>query len=388
MKNKKKGKATFSTKEVSFLVVITCLLSFVMAMLLFNRNNKKEKNIDDKNLSLLIEQYNYIMDHYYETVDKEKLIDGAIMGMLYGLGDPYAEYYDEISANSFNARLNGYFDGVGVEIVKLSDGTIGILTVFEGSSAYENGLKPGDIILSIDGINVSEMSQDEFLKMIKNKQGTVKLKIKRNDEEKNFELKKSTVTIDSVSSKIIDDKYGYIKIDIFAINTYSQFKKAFEEINNQKISGLIIDLRDNSGGHLTTAENLLSLLLDSDKVIYQISNSDGTIQKEYSNGTQNYDKPIVVLCNKNSASASELVTAALKEQLNAGVIGETTYGKGTVQEMVDLPSGKQYKMTTKQWLTSNGNKIDGNGVEPTISLTDLDDEQYISEAIKYLKNKN
>lgn len=383
MKNKNK-KSLFSTKEVAFLVVITCILSFTMAMLIFNRKDKKIKYVEDSNLSLFIEQYNYIIDNYYDNVDKEKLIDGAIMGMLYSLDDPYAEYYDSMSANSFNARLNGTFEGVGIEIIKLSDGTIYVLDVFEGSSAYEGGIKVGDIITKINDIDITTISQEEFLTIIKNSESKLKLKIKRGEEELSFELTKTKVNLKSVSSEIINDEYGYIKIDIFALNTYEQFKSALDKITSSNIKGLIIDLRGNPGGHLTTAENILSLLINKDKVIYQISNQ-GKNEKFYSKGTKDYKLPIVVLVDSDSASASELVASALMEQLNAIVIGQTTYGKGTVQELVDLPSGKQYKVTTKQWLTSLGKELEKNGVTPTIELTETDKESYINRAVEELK---
>ena len=383
-KNDKNKKSSFSTKEVSFLVIVTCLLSFAMAAIIFGNKKNKVKYIEDANLSQFLEQYDYIIDNYYAQIDRKKLIEGAIMGMLYSLDDPYAEYYTETSADSFNARLNGYFEGIGVEIIKIDQAGQYVLDVFEGSSAYEQGLKPGDIITEINGKDVSNMSSEEFLTYVKNSSSKLYIKAIRNDEELEFEFSKSKVVIKSVSSSIVDDNIGYIKVDMFALNTYSQFKTALNELTSKNIKALIIDLRGNPGGHLTTAENILSLLLNKDKVIYQIDNQ-GNKEKVYSKGTKNYELPIAVLVDSESASASELVSAALMEQLGAVVIGQTTYGKGTVQEMIDLPSGGKYKITTKQWFTSKGNELEKNGVTPTIEIEETDSESYINKAIEALK---
>lgn len=385
-KNKTSKKNSFSTKEVSFLVIMTCVLSFAMAGLIFTHKKSKVEYIEDSNLSLFLKQYNYIVDNYYETVDKKELIDGAIMGMLYSLDDPYAEYYDEASANTFNARLNGSFEGVGIEIINIPGSGEYVLDVFEGSSAYEAGLKPGDLIVEIDNQDVSKMTIEEFLEFIRNSNSSIKIKVVRENEKLEFKLTKRHVTLKSVETKVLDDNIGYIKINIFAINTYSQFNDALNDLTKQDIKALVIDLRGNPGGHLTTAEHILSLLINKDKVIYQINNQ-GKQEKYYSKGTKNYQLPIAVIVDGDSASASELITSALMEQLGAIVVGQKTYGKGTVQELVDLPSGNQYKITTKQWLTSEGNELEGKGVMPSIEIKGKDDDSYFDAAIKELKKK-
>ena len=384
--DEKKDKKLFSTKEVAFLVITTCILSFLMAMLIFNQKDKTTKYIEDSNLSNFLKQYNYIVDNYYMTVDKKKLIDGAIMGMLYSLDDPYAQYYTESSANVFNAKLDGYYEGIGIEFVRIQDGTIYILDVFEDSEAFAAGVKEGDIILSVDDVDVTTITQDELLKMFKNKTTKFKIKVQRGEEELTFEVKKSKVEFKSVSSDIVDNSIGYIKIDLFAVNTFEQFRDELNKLINENISGLIIDLRGNPGGHLTTAEEILSLLISKNKVIYQID-THGKIEKYYSQGNKDYKIPIAVLVDKNSASAAELVTAALNEQLGAIIIGQTTYGKGTVQDLVDLPEGVQYKVTTKEWLTSLGKKIQDVGITPTIEIEETDTESYVSKAISELKLK-
>lgn len=379
----KKNKSSFNTKEVIFLVTIACVLSFSMAILISNYKKKNYSVVEDSNLNEFVEQYNYIVDNYWEDVDKSKLIEGAIEGMVEALDDPHTNYFDETETNNFNTRLDGAYEGVGIEIIKLLDGTVYVINVLENSIAYEKGVKPGDIITFINDKDVTELTNDEFLKLIKENE-SVSIKVNRENEELEFDLTKSFININSVTSKKINDMVGYIKVDIFATNTTKQFEAKLNELEKDKISGLIIDLRDNSGGHLTVAEDILSMFLNEDKVIYQIEDQDG-IKKYYSKGNENKKYKIAILINNNSASASELVSATLREQLGAVLIGEKTYGKGSVQELITLPSGKQYKVTTKKWLTSKGKYINDVGVEPDIELVSDDDSIYIERVLESFK---
>ena len=214
----------------------------------------------------------------------------------------------------------------------------------------------------------------------------INLVINRDGEEKEVSLSKGKVTISSVSSKMLNannKNIGYIKISIFALNTYEQFKDKLNNLEKDDIEGLIIDLRDNSGGHSSTAENILSLFLSNKRVMYQVKDQN-KIEKKYSNGSKEKTYPIVVLVNSESASASEIVASALKENVNATLVGNTTYGKGTVQNLIELPTGEQYKYTTKIWLTANGNSINGEGINPDIEVTDDNtlDDIYINKALQ------
>lgn len=375
----------FKTTEVLLLMVITFVLSFVMAFLILKSKNSNLDYMDDEQIKYFVEQYNYIINNYWQSVDEKVLIDGAIEGMIKSLEDPYATYFNETETNNFNIRLDGTYEGIGIEIVQLLDGNIYVIGVLENSSAYESGIKIGDIIVSINNISVSDLTNEQFLQIIKDS-NEIFIQVIRDDQKHTFELKKSIIDIQSVHLEQINDKIGYIKIDIFANNTSRQFKEALNQLEQEKILGLIIDLRDNAGGHLTVAEEILSMFLNKDKVIYQIEDKTG-IQEYYAKGTENKSYKIAILINNNSASASELVASALKEQLDALLIGQTTYGKGSVQELVKLNSNQQYKFTTKKWLTSKGNYIDGVGVEPDIKIDDSNDDNdntniYIEKAIE------
>ena len=223
------------------------------------------------------------------------------------------------------------------------------------------------------------MTISDFSNLVKKQKGTFNITYRRDGKENTVKLKTDTVELKSVSSKIIDKddkKIGYIRATIFANNTYEQFKKELSGLEDKNIDGLVIDLRGNSGGHLSAAEQIISLFLDSSHPIYQIKSKNGQ-NTYYSTGKETKKYKIIILIDGNSASASEVVTSALKEQYGALVVGEKSYGKGTVQELQTLPNGEQYKLTTKTWLTSKGEVIDGKGIKPDYKVS-LDD--------KYLEN--
>ena len=225
---------------------------------------------------------------------------------------------------------------------------------------------------------VSKEEATEFVKMVEEKgKGKIKLTYNRNGAEHTVTLTKKTVTLDSVFSEVINKdnaKIGYIRVSIFASNTDKQFAKHLSKLEEKNIDSLIIDLRANSGGHLSAATNMISEFLDSSHVIYQIKVKD-EITKTYSNGHKTKDYKIAILVDNTSASASEIMTSALQEQYKAIVVGVKTYGKGTVQELQNLPNGDQYKFTTKEWLTSKGKTIDGRGIIPDVEVS-LDDAYY------------
>ncbi len=400
MKNKKQNNNylnQYRPVEVIILIVSTAIICFIAGWLLsikFTNQNVKTINNKDE-LSDFLEAYDTIVKNYYGEVDKNALIKGAIEGMIDSLGDTNTTYIDDESSNNFNALLNGSYNGIGVEIAK-KDKDIIIYSVFDNSPASNSGLKTGDIIKSVNDQSVDSMSTSEVVNLIKKDTTQVKLVIQRDNKELTFDLKLNTVTLDSVSSKTFEvnnKKIGYIYISIFASNTYEQFKSKLEELEKANIDSLIIDVRYNSGGHLTTATKIISLFLSSDKVIYQIEDSSGT-QKHYSQGTITKEYPIVVLVNGNSASASEILASALKEQYNAILVGKKTYGKGTVQELLKTKNGIQYKITTQHWLTSKGNWIDKQGIDVDydVELTDKylsnpidENDSQLNKAIEILK---
>lgn len=365
----------FKLSEVIVLIIITLIIGFIIGLSLFKVALEKKDNIainsNDKELKKFVDNYNYIVNNYYGDLDKKELIDNAISGMIESIDDPYTTYIDEESSNTFSTTLEGSFEGIGVEIVNDSDKNIVVYSVIKGSPAEKAGVEPLDIIKSINGKSLEGIETSEFVSIVKTSENPViTLEIKRKEETITKEIKREKVTITSVESEIIekqDKKIGYMYISIFANNTYSQFKKQLEELENKGIDSLIIDVRSNTGGHLTAVENILSLFLDSSHIIYQTEDKNG-IEKTYSKGNITKQYKVVVLTNESSASASEILAATMKEEYGATLVGKHTYGKGTVQELKTLPDGEQYKFTTKKWLTPKGNWINGTGVEVDVEV--------------------
>ena len=363
----------FKLSEVIILIVVTLIIGMILGLSIFKVLSTGDGVIynssDDEYLSKFIENYNYIVDNYYGDLDKNKLIDSAISGMLDSIDDPYTTYIDESSSNSFNTTLEGSFQGIGVEVVNDSDNNIVVYRVLDDSPASRAGIRSMDILKSINGESLVGVSTSDFVSKVRNSDlSSFDLILLRDNEEVSVKVDRELVTIKSVESEIIEresKKIGYIYMSIFANNSYSQFKNELNSLEKSGIDSLIIDVRSNTGGHLTAVENILSLFLDSSHVIYQTEDKNGVV-KAYSHGSVTKGYPIVVLTNEASASASEILAAAMSEEYGAKIVGKHTYGKGTVQELKTLPDGEQYKFTTKKWLTPNGTWINGVGVSTDI----------------------
>lgn len=370
--NKKKNLPTFKTKEVVCLLLFTALIGLAMGGIVTYNVVLKGEKVDDE-LQEFITNYDYIVDNYYGELDKTKLVDSAIAGMLSTL-DKNSAYVGGSDTN-FSIYLEGTYEGTGIQVFNDENNNIVIYSVFEGTPASKAGLKAGDIIVKLNDKDTTNMSVSDFSNLVKKQKDDFKLTYKRNDIEKTVNLKSDTVELKSVSSDVFEKngkKIGYIRTTIFANNTDEQFKKELTRLENKKIDGLILDLRGNSGGHLVTAEQIISMFLDSSHPIYQIKSKENQ-SKFYSTGKETKNYKIAILIDGDSASASEVVTSALMEQYGAKVVGEKSYGKGTVQELQTLPNGEQYKLTTKSWLTSKGKVIDGKGIEPDYKVS-LDDK--------------
>lgn len=393
----------FSIFEVFILIIVSVIVSLSLGILMASHNNKKNKSTEevDKQLQLFIENYNYIIDNYYEEIDKDKLINSAIAGMMDSLDDPYSAYIDDSSSNNFNITLEGSYQGLGISIIKDTETNyIVAYSVFKDSPADKAGLKPGDIIKSINGESTESKDATEFSNYILNSEEKVfTLTVVRQDEQFDLTIKKENVVIDSVTSKMIErdnKKIGYIYISIFANNTAKQFFECLNTLENDGMDALIIDVRSNTGGHLTAVEAILNKLLTTDQITYQLS-QDGHITKYYGSLKEKKKYEIILIGDSYSASASEVLISSLKENLDSKLIGVKTYGKGTVQELITLSNGSQYKITTKKWLTPKGNWVnDTQGIVPDIeieldtkyyqTLEDNDDNQ-LETAINYILNK-
>ncbi len=372
-----KEKSLFGIKELIGIVIITTLVSFFAGFSIKQSNNIKTDLSNYENE--IISNYKYILENSYKNVNGRDLVSAAIKGMIDCLEDPYADYINVSDVDNFNLIINGEYQGIGVQIGYNENKEPVITYVFPSSPADNSGLKINDILVSIEDIKVSNKTLDEIKDIVNGFDGEFKVSYKRDEKQYETILKRETVTVKSVVKNLYErenKKIGYIKLTNFAANSYEQFKETLESLESDDIESLIIDLRDNTGGQLRTVDNIVSLFIDENNVIYQMKEK-GKITKYYSHGNNNRKYPIVVLVNENSASASELMTGALKEVYNATIIGVNTYGKGTAQEVRTLENGEQYKFTTREWLTAKGNSIEKVGIEPNIKVEQ--DSKYFNE---------
>ena len=371
-------KSGFNYAEVIVIMIIMLIVggitgSFITYLTKGKSNTKVINNVIKSDIpeemNEFLNTYNNIINDYYEEVDHKALLEAGINGMLNYLDDDYSVYMNQEESSAFNQQVEGQYKGVGVEILIGIDGTVVINRVFADSPAAVAGLMPGDIITKVNGEDITVENCVNVASMIKESgKENALLAISRDGEELLFDLDLKTVDIESIISKVFEKdnkKIGYIDISIFAANTYTQFNKALEKLESENIDSLIIDVRGNSGGYLTTVTDIASLFLNKSKVIYQLD-TKGIVEKVYSKNNKERKYDIVVLTNKGSASASEILAAALQESYGAKVIGTSTYGKGTVQAAYSLSSGSIVKYTIQKWLTPNGNWINEKGVTPDI----------------------
>lgn len=399
IKNMDLGKEKFNSAEM-FLIVCMGIIFGVFLGNIFFSSNKITFQTEQKNnkLNEIEETYKKITTDYYKDIDEEKLKEAAINGMLSLLKDKHTSYFNEANAENFNTTLNGTFEGIGASIFKDEDGLATVGVVYKNSPAEKAGIKENDKFIKVDDKDVTNMAIDEISKLIKSKKEEITLVMQREKEEYTTKITTGIVEIPSVSSKIYEEsnkKIGYIYISIFALNTDEQFEEELKKLEKQKIDSLIIDLRSNTGGHLDSTVNIASQFLNKKQIVCQIKNKEN-IRKIYSNTNSTRKYPIVVLVNNSSASGSEVLAAALQEEYKATLIGEKTYGKGTVQTTYKFSDGSMIKYTTESWLTSKGNSIDEKGITPDI-IEKLNEEYYktgedkddnqLQKAISVLKDK-
>lgn len=368
-KTNKNDDNTFSFGEVSIIILCTTIISILVGILL-DKNLFRSENKYSNQLKELIENYQYIVGSYYGEVNENKLVDAAINGIVNELGDTYSTYFSESQAENFDKLLTGSYQGIGIQVGQYANGDLVIVAVYEGTSAYEAGMKVGDIIKKIGDKDVTGMTTKDASNLIKNsKDEKIYIDILRGKEEKRLEVVRKKVTLKSVNYEIIEKnnkKVGYIYISIFSLNTSVQVKEALDNLEG-KVDSIIIDVRDNSGGHLTSAEEILSLFLDSSNIIYKMD-VNGKVTSYYSKGSKTKTYPIYILINGESASAAEMFAIAMQEKYGSKTVGVNSFGKGTVQQKIELSTGASYKVTTKKWLSPNGNWINEVGVTPNIYI--------------------
>lgn len=319
--------------------------------------------------------YDNLLSKYYGEIDKQTLSDAAIKGMIEALNDPYSTYIDAENTDDFDEQIYGYYVGVGTEITLNDENQFEVTNIFENTPATDANIELHDIVVKVNNEDVSGKTVSDIGKLIQGEIGTdVTLTLRRGEAEFDVTITRDRIDLISVTSQIFekdDKRIGYIKVTNFASNTFNQFQTALNELEENDIESLIIDVRDNLGGQLEVATQIASLFLTKDKVVYQL-NTNGIIQPIYSTGPGSFQKPITVLINGATASASEVLAIALQESADATVIGTTSYGKGTIQESYKLSTGASIKFTVQEWLSPNGNTVNEVGVKPDIEVSETE----------------
>lgn len=333
----------------------------------YTSENVSESDVDDKLdlISSLIEDY-YL---YEDDIDKEDLIDGIYSGYAGALGDPYTEYYDEEETEALYESTSGEFSGIGATMSQsLDSGEITISNVYEDSPADKAGMKSGDIIYKVDGRSVSGQDLETVVSWLKGERGTdVVIHVLRNGEELELTATRDIIEVQTVSHEMKDGQIGYILISEFDSVTYDQFVAALDDLESQGMQGLVIDLRGNPGGNLTTVTDMLKLLLPEGTIV-STKDKYGNTEEITCDGKHEFTKPLAVLVNQYSASAAEIFSGAIQDYGTGTIVGMTTYGKGVVQQLMDLGDGTCLKVTIAEYYTPSGRSINGTGVTPDVEV--------------------
>ena len=316
---------------------------------------------------------NKIEQEYIGEINENDLIEGAIKGYVAGLGDEYTEYLPAKDMTSLTEDIEGEFVGIGVYITKDTENNlILVYGTIPGSPAESAGLKTGDVITSVDGVECNGDDYDTITNSIKGKEGTkVKLEILRDGKELSFEIERKTVEVKHVEYQKLDNNIGYINISSFEGDVSTQFENAYNDLIKQGITSLIIDVRNNGGGIVNESLDIAEMMTDKGQTLLIESDKNGEEEVKKSEKDKTITMPIVLLVNEYSASASEILAGILKEDVdNCTLIGNTTYGKGVIQTLYPLTDGSGIKITTNEYFTPNHNKINKIGIEPDIKVDD------------------
>lgn len=371
-------KTKFELWEVIAITLFSSLvMSFCTGYLVYRSSYKRVVSGNgDEYLAELYKAYDEIKSNYYSTVDLGSLVDAGIKGMFSYLGDPYTTYLDKEETDSLSNSLSGTYQGIGIMIsVNSNDNNLIISKIYDNTPAMSAGLQVGDVIVNVNDKDVTTMEYKDVTSLIKSS-SEVKIVVDRDGNKIEYKLNTAKLNTPSVDEKIIDGnngyKIGYLSISKFNETAYEQFNEKLNKIETEGIDSLIIDLRNNTGGYLSAATKISELFLEKGKTIYSLNEQTST-KTTYDETDEKRNYKVYILVNGNSASASEILAAALHDSYGAKLVGTTTYGKGKVQKTNKLSDGTMYKYTSAKWLTPSGICIDGVGLTPDIEVSNGDE---------------
>ena len=368
-------KVKSKTYKVIMLMILVAFITFIVTFIgmykYFTEDGFGKQLVSTSNtnseLTTELNKYRKIIDKYFlGEVDEEKLKEGAIKGYIEGLDDPYTEYISKEDMEDYMADATGNFVGIGIYMVQDTEtNKIMVLAPIKGSPAEEAGIQPGDYIIAVDDVEYTGEEMTTASNKIKGEEGTtVKIKILRGTETKEYKLKRENIKVNPVEGKVIEGNIGYIQFSSFDEGTSEDFKAKFEELQKQGIKSLIIDLRNNGGGIVDEALEIADFILEKDDVILYEVDKNGNEEIEKSENDPIINMPVILLTNENTASSSEILAGAVKDHNKAKIVGTKTYGKGVIQQVLTLPDGSGLKITSEEYLTPNKTKINKVGIEP------------------------
>lgn len=372
--NVEKPRGGKSKKRVSIGVL---LVSIVLAFLAGSRlqtigdyffspytnkgNQSLSQNLDFSSTEKI---FDLLKSKYDGELDMQKLQDGLNQGLVEAAGDPYTTYMSAKEAAEFESDMNGTFSGIGAELGKRNDQLV-VIAPIDGSPAKEKGIRAGDVIATINGEDTEGLSVDAAVNKIRGEAGTdVKLGIVRGDEKLDVTITRAQISVPSVKWEVLPSNIGYMQITRFSDDTARLANQAAQEFKAKNVKGVVVDVRNNGGGLLSSSVDVSSLWLNNKVVVQEKQSGKVTSTLKSGNNPILEGIPTVVLINEGTASASEILAGALHDHKAATLIGEKTFGKGSVQELVDLPGGAKLKVTIARWYTPNGKNIDKEGIKP------------------------
>lgn len=339
------------------------------------------------NLMRFITAYRFIETKYVNDTDDVKLIDGAIDGMVKSLNDPHSNYLSPKMYKTLMEQTEGSFAGIGVVMGMDNEQKIHIVGIMENSPGQKAGLQEGDEILAVDGVPVTQMAFDEVAAHVRGQAGTdVVLTIMRDNTNQDITITRDNIKLKTVGHKMLDNNIGYIQIVSFSEDTANEFNEAYNDLKNQGMKALVLDLRNNPGGLLTTCVEIAKKLVPKGEIV-SIVDKQGN-KETYSSSLEAPEYPLAVLINKNSASASEILSGAIQDTKAGTIIGNTSYGKGSVQTILPMFEDDAVKLTIAKYYTPSGRSIDGTGITPDIEIN-LDEnatsDTQLDKALEVLK---
>ena len=351
---------------VAILLTMIITMGFTLSFSRFTSVSGKETEQFDK----LFETYETIKQGYYQKVDDEKLVEGAVKGMVESLDDPYTSYMNIKESEGFDENISSSFEGIGAEVTE-DDGSIVIVSPIKGSPAEKAGLKPKDKILKVDNKSVEGMSVNEAVELIRGKKGTkVHIEIERENVGKlKFTITRDTIPIETVYSEVVEKTIGKIQITKFSEKTGEELADALSDLEDKGVKGIVLDLRQNPGGLMDQAIAMTDMFVAKGKTILQVEARDGSKEVYKAESPAVVRVPVVVVTDKGTASAAEIMAAALHESAGFPIVGEKTFGKGTVQTTKEFDDGSSIKYTIAKWLTPSGKWIHQKGIEPQYKVS-------------------